>query len=211
MTAPNAFQQAAAQAAQPAPAYATPAVPAGQIADTNGNLTTSFAGQGSQLFGGPVLPPSLLNKTHTLGTVRSGRIVTAPYDVHSRDFKSKQPKYWAITPGPRGEKISFSPVDAVTGEQLRKVLDTVIELATDYRFDAAEAAAVERDPNMPDDGSRAFYVSGEDLKALRKQIQLLGLRDEKEMIGLTLTVKRVGQKPNPGGYPSWINEVTLSR
>ncbi len=31
------------------------------------------------------------------------------------------------------------------------------------------------------------------------------------MIGLTLTVARVGQKPNKFGNPSWINKVTLSR
>lgn len=169
----------------------------------------------SQLFGGSVLPSSLMNKSHALGTERSGRITVAPRDTHSRDFNSKQPKYWANTPviGANGKpsKITSNPIDHVTGEKLRPVLDTVIELDTEYRFDAAESAAIGRDPNLPDDGSRAFYASGDDLKQLKAEIRRLGVTSEAEMVGLVLTVKRAGQKPNPGGYPSWINKITLSR
>jgi hypothetical protein len=183
----------------------------GQVADTGGNLTTSFAGEQSQLFGGAVLPPSLMNKTHLLGTERRGRITVAPYDVQSRDFKTKKAKYWANSPLPDGKKVTTEPLDHVTGEKLRPVKDTVIELATEYRFSTAECAAIERDANMPDDGSRAFYASGDDLKQLRAEIRRLGLRSENDMIGLTFSVKRVGQKPNPGGNPSWINEIKLSR
>lgn len=213
MTEPqSAFALAAQQVAQQTPpAYAPPADPQ-YIPDTNGNLTESFAGKPSQLFGGPVLPPSLLNKTHLLGTSRTGIITTAPYDVQSRDFKTKRPKFWANSPLPDGKKVTTEPLDHVTGERLRPVMDTVIELATPYRFDAAECAAIERDPTMPDDGARAFYISGNDLKQIRAEINRLGgIRSEKDMIGLTLTVQRVGQKPNPGGQPSWINKVTLSR
>lgn len=220
--APNAFAMAAQQAqtqtappqqyqqqAQTVPAQA---VPAGYVQDTAGNLTESFAGKPSQLFSGPTLPPSLLNKTHTLGTERSGVITVAPYDVQSRDFKTKRPKFWANSPMPDGSKISTNPLDHITGEKLRPVMDTVVELATNYRFDAAECAAIERDPTMPDDGARAFYISGNDLKQLKSEIARLGgIRDEAGMIGLTLTVQRVAQKPNPGGYPSWINKITLSR
>src|SRR5882757_2266709 len=160
MTAPNSFQQAAQMAGGNLAAQ-----PQQQVAaDTSGNLTASFQGEKSQLFGGRVLPPSLLNKTHTLGTERTGLIVTAPYDVQSRDFATKKPKFWANSPLPDGSKISYEPLDYITKEPLRPVLDTVIELATDYRFDAAECAAVKRDPTLPDDGSRAFYVSGDDLK-----------------------------------------------
>jgi hypothetical protein len=195
------FEQAAAAAAQ-----AT-----AQVADTSGNLTTSFAGEQSQLFGGPVLPPSLLNKTHLLGTERVGRITAKPYDVHSRDMATKKPKYWPKSPLADGKKIAFTPTDHITGEKLDPVKDTVIVLATEYRFTPGEAAAVNRDANLPDDGTRAFYASGEDLKRIRAEIQRLGVRSEQEMIGMTLSVKRIGQKPNPGGNPSWITEIKLSR
>ena len=204
MTQPNAFKAAAEKASQAAtaPSYA---------ADTSGNLTESFAGEQSQLFGGPVLPPSLMNKTHQLGTERGGKISVAPYDVQSRDYNTKKPKFWANSPLPDGKKVTTEPLDHVTGEKLRPVKDTVIVLDTAYRFEAAECMAIERDPNMPDDGARAFYASGDDLKQLRAEIRRLGLHSEQEMIGLTLTVKRVGQKPNPGGNPSWVNKVTLAR
>lgn len=201
MTQPSAFAQAAQQAQQGTP----------MAADTSGNLTESFAGEQSQLFGGPVLPPSLLNKTHQLGTERVGTIAEAPYDVHSRDYSSKSPKYWSKTRTPGQSPITFDPVDKTTGEKNEPVKDTVIVLDTTYRFDAAEAAAVGRDINMPDDGKRAFYASGDDLKQIRAEIRRLGLRNEQEMIGLTFTVARVGQKPNPKGQPIWVTKVTLSR
>jgi hypothetical protein len=201
----SAFQQAAAMAGQ----QSQPAQQ--QVADTSGNLADSYAGESSQLFGGQVLPPSLMNKSHLLGTERSGRIVTPPYDVQSRDFATKRPKFWANSPLPDGSKISYEPLDHITGEKLRPVKDTVIELSTDYRFTPGECAAIDRDPTLPDDGSRAFYVSGDDLKQIKREIGRLGVRSEKEMVGLLLTVKRTGQKPNAKGNPSWLNTVTLAR
>jgi hypothetical protein len=201
--APNAFAQAAQQvAAAQAPA---------QAADTNGNLTTAYTGEQSQLFSGPVLPPSLLNKTHGMGTERTGKISEKPYDVQARDFNTKQPKFFLATPAADGKKVGPVAVDPTTGKPNNPVKDTVIVLDTDYRFDAAECAAVGRDANMPDDGKRAFYASGDDLKQLRAEIRRLGLRSEEEMIGLTFTVVRTGQKPNPSGNPSWVTKVTLSR
>lgn len=206
MTAPNGFQQAAQMVSQQQPAQ-----PQQMSTDNAGNLAPSFVGEKSQLFGGRELPSSLMNKTHILGTKRFGRITVAPYDVQSRDFNTKKPKFWANSPLPDGKKISLEPLDHVTGEKLRKVLDTVVELATDYRFDAAECAAIDRDPTLPDDGSRAFYLSGDDLKQVKREIGRLGLHNEQEMIGLLFTVERVGQKPNPGGNPSWINRITMER
>ena len=97
MTQPNAFAAAAAKASQQTQAPATYA------ADTNGNLTEAYTGEQTQLFGGPVLPPSLMNKTHQLNTERSGKISVAPYDVQSRDFTSKKPKFWANSPLPDGK------------------------------------------------------------------------------------------------------------
>lgn len=184
-------------------------------ADTAGNLHDSFAGETSQLFSdGVAMPPSLLNKTHPLNTERSGKISAPPFDVHSTTFgkgAERQKKYWADSPLPDGEKITTSPTDHVTGKPLRPVKDTIVPLDTAYRFDQAECIAVSRDPALEDDGLRGFYASGADLKALRAEIGRLGLRNEQEMVGLTLTVKRVGQKPNRKGNPSWVNTVTLSR
>lgn len=184
--------------------------------DTTGNLHDSFAGETSQLFGtdGVAMPPSLLNKTHPLGTERTGTISAPPFDVHSTTFgtpSERQKKYWADSPLPDGKKITTSPTDHVTGKPLRPVKDTIIPLSTTYRFTPVECAAVNRDPALEDDGTRGFYASGADLKALRAEIGRLGLRSEQEMVSLTLTVKRTAQKPNPGGNPSWINTVTLSR
>lgn len=182
--------------------------------DTDGNLTQSFAGESSQLFSAPVLPPSLVNKTHGIGSVRTGVIAEKPYDVHARDYNTKLPKYFLATPineGGKTRKVGPVAVDPNTGKPNQPVKDTVVILNTDYRFDANEAAAVGRDTTLGDDGKRAHYVSGDDLKQLRKEIQRLGLRSEDEMVGLTYTVKRVGQKPNSGGNPSWITEITLSR
>jgi hypothetical protein len=208
---PNAFAAAAAQmsnqqSAAPAQQY---------IPDTSGNLTESFVGQGSQLFSGPVMPSSLFNKTHGLGTSRTGKITVAPYDVQSRDFRSKLPKFWANTPvivDGKPRKVTTNTHDHVTGEALRPVLDTMVILATEYRFDAAECAAIERDATLPDDGTRAAYVSGDDLKQLKSEIRRIGgIRSEEDMVGLTFTMTRVGQKPNPGANPSWINKIELSR
>lgn len=214
----SAFEQAAQQAAaaaQPAQ-YNQPQTYTPPPADAGSNLIDPQP-EKSQLFGGAVLPSSLLNKTHGLGTERHGRITVPPKDTHSRDYTTKQPKYWAVSPvtGPNGRpsKITTNPVDHITGEKLRPVLDTVIELDTDYRFDAAECAAIGRDPNLPDDGSRAFYASGDDIKQLKAEIRRIGgITSEADMVGLTLSVTRAGQKPNPGGaMPSWINKITLSR
>lgn len=186
-----------------------------KASDTDGNLVNSFAGEKSQLFGGAVLPPSLLNKTHGVGTERTGKIKEAPHDVQARDFNSKLPKFYLKTPeqnaSGRMVKVGTTAIDPTTGEKNDPVKDTVIVLDTEYRFDAAECAATGRDPSMPDDGTRAFYASGDDLKQIRAEIRKLGLRSETEMIGITFTVKRVGQKPNPGGNPSWVTQVTLSR
>lgn len=193
----SAFQQAAASVQANTPGAPEP----------DSNLAESYTGgEKSQLFGGPVLLPSLLNKSHLLNTVRTGRIVKAPYDVQSRDFATKRPKFWG-----NDSKISYDAIDPNTSQKLRPVMDTVVELETEYRFTPAESAAIGRDPNLPDDGARAFYASGQDLKDLRALITKLGIRSEQEMVGLILTVTRVGQKPTAKGNPAWVNKIELVR
>jgi hypothetical protein len=177
-----------------------------QSGGESSNLAESFAGEGSQLFGGGGRPTSLFNQTHLLGSERTGIITTAPYDVHSTDYNTKKPKYWGTD-----RKPVLVSTDPATGEKLRPVKDTVIELDTEYRQSQEEATALGKDFNPNDDGARAATISGQDLKTLRKEIGRLGIRSEAEMVGLRFTMKRAAQKPNPGGRPSWINEITLSR
>jgi len=207
----NAF---AAAAAAMAPQISETAAESTMARDTSGNLAQAWAPEESQLFSGPVMPPSLLNKTHLLNSVRTGIISQAPYDVHARDYNTKLPKYFLKTPVfDKGKLHKVGPIaiDPGTGEKNQPVKDTVVVLGTDYRFDAAESAATGRDVSTPDDGTRAFYASGDDLKQLRNEIRRLGLRSSAEMVGLRLTVARIGQKPNDGGNPSWITKVTLER
>jgi hypothetical protein len=175
-------------------------------ASESSNLGEAYTRDGSQLFGNAGRPTALLNRTHPLGTERTGIITKAPYDVHSTDYNSKKLKFW----GPDRKPV-FEPIDPKTGEKLSPVWDTVIELDTEYRQSQQEATALGKDFNPNDDGARAATISGQDLKTLRKEIGRLGIRSEAEMVGLRFTMKRAGQKPNAGGYPTWINEITLSR
>lgn len=210
----SAFEQAAMHAPQTTPAYVDNRQPVTPAPESS--LAGSYSPKESQLFGsGPMLPPSLLNKTNkTIGDVRTGKIVKAPYDSQRRDMGSKAPMYWAQTPvfeNGREVKRVTTPTDHATGKQLDPIMDTVIEMQTDYRFDANECAQIGRDPNMPDDGLRAFYASGDDLKQLKAEIRRLGLTSGAEFVGLTFRVELVGLKPNGSFAPSRINKVTLSR
>lgn len=169
----------------------------------------------SQLFGGGGASyPSLFNKTHTLGTERTGVIVKVT-DVQARVYSTDGPgalKFWQ-----EGEnKPVTAAVNPATGKQNRPVMDTHFELDTDYRITAAECAAINRDPEYvsKDEGKRVFAAGGFDLKATREALQRdagkLGVTKTADLIGKRITVKRAGQKPNPGGNPSWILEVAFS-
>src|ERR1700744_3271208 len=147
-----------------------------QVDNGTSQVADAYVGEGSQLFSGPSLPPSLFNKNHLLGTERTGTITKAPYDVQSRDFATKVPKCWGSDKKPTPDAVNKG-----TGQPNRPVLDTVIELSTSYRFTDPEAAAVGREQGQADDGARAFYVSGQALKDLRKEINRLGVRSEQEM------------------------------
>jgi hypothetical protein len=170
--------------------------------------------QESQLFGGGVSYPSLFNKTHLLGAVRTG-IITKVTDVQARTYSTDGPgelKYWQ-----EGEsKPVTTAVNPATGKQNRPVMDTHFELDTTYRITAPECAAINRDPSYveKDEGRRVFAAGGFDLKATREALArdagALGIHKTADLIGKRITVKRAGQKPNPGGNPSWILEVKFS-
>jgi len=201
MTAPNdPWSSAAAQGA-------ANTAPAGD----GDNLAESYAEEESQLFGGGPSYPSLLNKTHLLGSVRTGIILKAPYDVHARDFNTKLPKYWQEG----DDKPVTNAVNPTTGQKNTAVKDTVFELSTDYRMDAGERAAVGRDDSFEDDGTRVFHAGAYDLKATKEALKRdagpLGIRTGKDLVGKRITVTRKAQRPNPGGNPSWIIEVKFSK
>lgn len=174
--------------------------------------------QESQLFSGGAAAPSVLNKTHGVGTERTGIVTKAPYDRQDVDFNTKSPKFFLKTPEARDgkmRKVGATPVDPTTGKPNQPVKSTFLELDTEYVMNAAEATAVGRD--TPYEGKdRVFVAGGADLKTLRKAIEDAGRRGihitkGADLVGLRLTVKRTGQTPNPGGNPSWVTEMRFDK
>lgn len=193
-----------------ASATATPA--------SNGNssqLADSYEDQESQLFsGGEGAGPSIINKTHPVGTIRTGIIAKKPFDRQSTNTKGEL-KYWQ-----QGEQQPVTnPIDPRTNQPNRKVMDTVVVLDTEYVMDAAEAAALGRDVPF-EGGQRSFTAGGENLKLLRDAIKAFNanpahaarkITGGAAMVGLRFTINRVAQKPNPhGGDPIKVHELTLS-
>lgn len=172
------------------------------------------AAGGSLLFSQGPSAPSLFNKTHQVGTSRSG-IITGMEDKQDQDFNAKAPKYWSTSKvgGPkRNHAITLDAIDEPTGQRNRPVMVTHITLDTDYRITEAECVATGRDLAYvgQDDGKRVDVVGGFDYEPFGKAMQEArsrGITLEKpaDLIGKRLTKTRVAQKPNPGGYPSWIN------
>lgn len=168
------------------------------------------AGATSQLFSGPAGSPSLFNKTHLLGAEREGVVTKEPYDRQKIDFNTKQPLFWPRVDHPAAEKKK--PVSiADGGDPARPVMDTFIELDTAYGDQTpAEAAATGRTEPYKG-GERTLVVGGADLKALKKALAEAAPGVLKPgLVGNTIKAKRVGQKPNPGGNPSWITEFSIS-
>jgi ribosomal protein S16 len=165
-------------------------------------LADSYGQEESQLFsgGGEGAGPSLFNKTHPVGTERTGIIVKPPYDRHSTNMKGEL-KYWQ-----QGEKQPVTnAVNPATGQPNRPVMDTVIVLDTEYQMDAAEAAALGRE--APYEGGQRSDTISKDMKlvmeaiadAVKRGVQITKGAD---MVGKRYTKKRVSQKPNPhGGDP----------
>lgn len=207
--APSAGQQAAAQQGQ-----------GGQQAGQSslaGSYEPAPAGP-SRLFQPTSVAPSFFNKTHFLGTERTGIITKAPYDRHDQDFNEKKPKYWS-TSKVGGKAFTTDPIDGPTGEKNRPVMSTHIELDTTYRMDGNECLAVGRDVSFvtQDDGKRVYVVANKyEYKAFQEAIQLaiaagVSITKDEDLVGLRLTVKRTRQQPNVGGNPSWDPDIRLTR
>jgi hypothetical protein len=173
--------------------------PASSAPAGDSQLADSYGQEESQLFnfGGEGAGPSLFNKTHPVGTERTGIIVKAPYDRHSTNMKG-EPKYWQ-----QGEKRPVTAaVNPLTGQPNRPAMDTVIVLDTEYQMDAAEAVALNRE--TPFEGGRRSVTISTDMKLVKAAIEDARVRNitingGADLVGKRLTVKRVSQKPNPNG------------
>lgn len=207
---------AAAQAA-PAPAAVVPQ--ASPVAGGFPPPPAAPAGPGL-LFERGNSAPALFNKTHFVGTERTG-IITKPSDVQDKDYTTKRLKFWSNsrTGGPQGNgAITFDAFDAPTQTPNRKVMVTHIELDTEYRLTEQEAMAIGRDiaTIANDNGKRVEVVGGFDAKPFQDAMadamaRGIKLESYDDLVGLRLTVKRAGQAPPKGGQgnPSWIKTYRL--
>ena len=217
-------------AAQSAGATATQQPPA-QQGQLSGSLSGSFASKGSSLFNGGNgnFYPALFNKTHAPGTEFSGIILTPPRDVQSMSYPRnpgdpRLPQYWVTDA--QGKRVpGTAPVDPITRQPNDPVMDLLIELQTDVRFDAATLAAIGRDATYVDDGKRAWQINGKKrpqnhqpgqaanaMRAVLDAIEAYNanpasagkITDEESMVGLRLTARRV-ERVQPGVSTSpWL-------
>lgn len=202
-------------AASVAPAQAAPAQSAPQDA-----MAGAYGGSNGStlLFSQGASAPSLFNRTHLLGTERTG-IITGTEDKQDQDFNAKAPKYWSTSKvgGPkRNHAITLDAIDEPTGQPNRPVMVTHISLDTDYRITEAECVSTNRDVAYvgQDAGKRVDVIGGFDYKPFAEAIadakaRGIVLNSSADLVGKRFTKKRVAQKPNPGGYPSWINAYRI--
>lgn len=210
----------------------------GGVQGSQSGLSGSYAapaGTASQLFSGPTgnFYPALFNKTHEPGTTFSGTIISPPKDVQSTSFPRnpgdpRLPQYWCTDA--QGKRAPGTDrVDPRTGQVNDPVMDLLVELQTDVRFDAATLAAIGRPADYVDEGKRAWQVSGSKfpkghvagqptngmralLDALEAAVKAgVPITDDESMVGLKLTVKRV-QRLQPGVSTSpWTYVAKLEK
>lgn len=183
------------------------------MTDQASDLADSYADEPSGLFGGGEgAGPSLLNKTHPVGTSRTGIVTKPPTSRHSTTVKG-EPKYWQEG----SNKPVTDAVNPITGKPNRPVKDTVIALDTEYEMTADEAMALNREE--PYAGTnRSITLSGDKLKAFKKAMFAYNaanpaapLTSDRDLVGKRITETRVAQKPNPnGGDPIKIHEYEIT-
>lgn len=181
--------------------------PWAQAAGSNGQAGESSQGDRQAAYGsGPSRlfapatggAPSLFNASHPVGTERTGIITKAPYDQQRTKLggpDNGKPLFWPVGQG-------GPTTDPESG---RKVMDTVIEIETEYVMDQDEAVALNREKPY-EGGARRVFV-GREIEAFMKAIEDanrrgVGLVDDDSMVGKRLTVKRISQRPNPHGGQS---------
>lgn len=183
---------------------------------------SSGLGGGALFNGGGNRVPSLFNKTHPAGTERTG-VITDIKDVHSRaldrDDKTGKLtpgglKYWEDGNSGKGVKPVTTPVSTITGKPNRPVMDTHIKLDTQYRMDATEARAIQRDESFiaEDKGERAYVIN--DVKVVQEAIKAFNeanpsapITEAQHLIGKRLTVKRLNM---PGERRDEVVRITAS-
>jgi len=203
-----------------AAASAAPTPPAPEQSAPQDAMAGAFGGAagGSLLFSSGATAPALFNKTHPLGSERTG-IITGMDDKQDQDFNTKTPKYWSLSKvgGEKRDKaITTDAIDQPTGKPNRPVMVTHISLDTGYRITEAECISTGRDVAYvgQDEGKRIEVVGGFDYAEFAKAMtearaRGINLASPADLIGKRLTKKRVGQKPNPGGNPSWVNAYRI--
>jgi len=188
----SSFAQAAEQAAA--------AQNAGPKTD---HLTGNNAGY-DPLFGGEKLA-SLWNKSHGVGTTRTGIILQPPKDIPSFMYKAGggrgDAKYWLDG---KPTKLTVHPT---TGVALDRVYDTLFVVQTDYRMTPEELLKSEMDE---DEGKRGWFAGGEDLKAIKAAIRASGVKNREALVGMRLTGTRTGQAVK-GDFEVWQWSATLTK
>lgn len=183
----------------------------GQQAQQNDSgMGEAYADEPSGLFGGGGgVGPSLLNKTHKVGTERTGIVSAKPFKRASTNMAGK-PKFWqngtGVVTEPNGPNGANKPL-----------MDTIIPLDTEYKMDAAEQQALGRD-EIFEGGQRSLSLSGDNLKKMVKAIAAYNaanpgspITGDPAMVGKRITVKRVAEKPNPhGGDSIKVHEYVIS-
>jgi len=206
-----------------------------QQSNGGGSLSGSFASKGSSLFNGGNgnFYPALFNKTHAPGTEFSGVILTPPRDVQSMSYPRnpgdpRLPQFWVTDA--QGKRVpGTAPVNPITHQPNDPVMDLLVELQTDVRFDAATLAAIGRDATYVDDGKRAWqingkkrpanHVAGQPVNPVRAVLDAIEaynttatkkITDEESMVGLRLTARRV-ERIQPGVSTSpWLYVARLT-
>lgn len=147
------------------------------------------------LFGGEKLP-GLFNKTHDVGTTRTGIIVKVPEKRQSRFYKaggSGKPKFWGLDGKPTENTLGPD------GKALRPVMDEMFVLDTEYRMTPEQLSQKEMEE---DNGQRGVFAGGADLRAIKAAIKASGAKKREDLVGAQLTMTRTGKKIK-GDFEEW--------
>ncbi len=168
------------------------------------NRQDAYGKQPSRVFSGGGGGPTLMNRSHPVGTERTGIIITPLYDQQRTKMGTGDLLFWK-----NGKPSTL----AEGGDPKDPVKDTVIELDTEYVMDAAEATALQREE--PYEGGERRDFIGKEMKAFMSAVKDarrrgIQLSSDEDFVGKRYTVKRVSTKPNPhGGDPIKVHAFRI--
>ena len=154
------------------------------------------------LFGGQPLP-ALFDKTHDVGTSRTGIITEPPKPKQSRFYAAGGKgdlKYWGDDNKPTSEARDRD------GKPRKPVLDEVFVLQTEYRLTKAQLDKRDMDE---DPGLRGVFAGGDQLRAIKTAIRKARVKNRAALVGMRLTLTRTGQK-QVGDYEGWTWAAELT-